>query len=130
MYSNTYMAEAGGKRSDRVFIANCDTSYRLAPKATVSQKRKMAEWSIREWSKMVGLKNSNMFWEQQGNHLTLKMIGQRVLVQKGKRFNIAFQGRMYLGRRSTMLVGVGEAAELSPSAEMKNFLNNSVSWNR
>lgn len=58
------------------------------------------------------------------------MIGQRVIVEAGKRFNAAFQARVYLGLRSMMLVGVGEAAELSPSAEMEDFLNNSVSRQR
>jgi hypothetical protein len=68
-----------------------------------------------------------MFWEKQGNHVTLRLVGQRVLVEAGKRFNAAFQARAYLGLRSTTLVGVGELAEISPSAEMEDFLNNSVS---
>ena len=130
MYTNTYMAQAVDNRSGRVFIAQCDTSFRLAPGITMSQKRKMAEWSVSAWAKMINLKNTQMYWEEQGNYSTLRMVGQRVLVEAGKRLHLAFQTRAYLGQRSTMLVGVGELAELSPSAAMENFLNNSISRSR
>ena len=96
----------------------------------MGQKRKAAELTVSAWSKMVNLKNTQMFWEEQGNHVTLRMIGQRVIIDAGKRFKGAFQSRSYLGLRSTMLVGVFELAELSPSAEMEDFLNNSVSGAR
>lgn len=131
MYSNTYMAQAIDNRSGRVFIAQCDTSFRLAKGIiTMSQKRKMAEWSVSAWAKMVNLKNTQMFWEEQGNYSTLRMVGQRILVEAGKRLHLAFQTRVYLAQRSTMLVGVGEPAELSPSAAMENFLNKSISISR
>jgi hypothetical protein len=126
VYTNTYMATAGDKRSGRVFTAQCDTTFRLAQGITMSQKRKMAEWTVREWSKMINLENTQMFWEEQGNYLTLRMIGRRVLIEAGKRFQGAFQARVYLGQRSMTLVAVGEPAELSPSATMDKFLNNSV----
>ncbi|MBL6934281.1 MAG: hypothetical protein ISR48_02605 [Alphaproteobacteria bacterium] len=126
LYSNTYMVQAGDNRSGRLFVAQCDTSFRLTPDATTSQKQKMAEWAMAEWLKMTNLKNSQMYWEEQGNHVTLRMIGRRVLVEAGEQINAAFQARMYLGQRSTMMVAVGEPASLSPSATMENFLDNSV----
>jgi hypothetical protein len=129
MYSNTYMVQAVDNRTGRVFIAQCDTSFRLVQGITMSQKRKMAEWSVSTWAKMINLKNTQMFWEEQGNYSTLRMVGQRVLVEAGKRLRLAFQAREYLGRQSTMLVGVGEPASLSPSAEMEKFLNLSVQLN-
>lgn len=126
MYSNTYIANAFDNRSDRMFSAQCETSVRLVQSITMSQKRKMAEWSINEWLKMVNLQNTNMFWEQQGNHETLRVLGQRVLIEAGKRIQVAFQARVYLGQGSTMMVAVFESAELSPSAKMEEFLNTSV----
>jgi len=127
MYSNTYMVQAGDNRSGRLFVAQCDTSMRLAQGITMRQKRIATESTVSAWSKMVNLKNTQMFWEKQGNHVTLRMIGQRVIFEAGKRFNGAFQARSYLGQGSTVMVGVFEPAKLSPSAEMEDFLNNSVS---
>jgi hypothetical protein len=121
------MATAGAKRSGRVFTAQCDTSFRLAQNIRINQKRKLAKWSVREWSKMINLKNTQMFLEKQGNYVTLRMIGQRSLVEAGRRLSAAFQARVYLGQRSMMLVAVGESVELSPSDEMDDFLNNRVS---
>ncbi len=126
VYSNTYMAQAIDNHSGRVFIAQCDTSFRLAPAITMKQKQQMAEWSISEWSKMTGLKHMQMYWEEQGNYVTLRMVGQRVIVEGGETFNLAFQARMYVGQHSTMMVAVGEPATLSPSLEMENYLNSSV----
>jgi len=129
IYSNTFMATATDKRSGLVYTAQCDTSFRLVRGITESQKRKMAEWSINSWSKMINLKKTQMFWEEQSNQLTLRMIGQRVLVEAGKKLGLSFQVRMYIGQRSTMMVGVGEPTELSPSANMMQFLNHSIQFN-
>jgi hypothetical protein len=75
IYANTYMANAADKRSGRVFLAQCDTLFRVAPSTTTtSQKQRLAEWSVGEWSKMVGLKHTRMFCEEQGNHVTLRMV--------------------------------------------------------
>ena len=130
VYSNTFMAKAVDPQHGRVFTANCDTSFGLARSLTASQKRKMAEWSLNEWSKMIGLKASRVFWEQQGDQITLRMIGRRNIIEAGKRLNAAFQARMYLGQRSSMMVAVGEPASISPSAEMERFLNGSVQMAR
>lgn len=127
LYANKYMAQAADKHSGRVLLAQCDTSFRFAPSTiTTSQKQQLAEWSVGTWSKMVGLKHTQMFWEEKGNHVTLRMIGQRVIVGGGTESNFAFQARMYLGQKSMMMVGVGEPARLSPSKEMEVFLNTSV----
>ena len=129
IYSNTFMATATDNRSGRVFTAQCDTSFRLAQGITESQKRQFSEWSINAWSKMLNLKSTQMFWEEQGSQLTLRMIGQRVIVEAGKRLGFSFQVRMYIGQRSTMMVGVGEPSDLSPSANMMQFLNHSIQFN-
>jgi hypothetical protein len=131
LYANKYMAQAGDKHSFRIFLAQCDTSFRFAPSTiTTSQKQQLAELSIGSWSKMVGLKHTQMFWEKQGNHVTLRMNGQRVIVGGETEINFAYQARLYLGQKSMMMVGVGEPAKVSPSAEMYDFLNNSVSGAR
>jgi len=127
MYSNRYMAMADDATSGRAFIANCDTSLRLVPEASMSEKRKMVEWSMRQWGNIVNLKPIFLYWEQHGEYETLKVFGQRVIVVAGEQFNISFQARVYLGQRSTMMVGVGERSFLSPSLEMRDFLNNSIS---
>ena len=126
LYSNTYMAQAADNSSRRVFSAHCDTSLRLAPEATLSQRQKMAEWSMAEWLKMTHIKSSQIFWEQQGDHVTLRMVGQKVFIEGGKQFSGAFQARMYVGQRSMMMVGVAEPASSFPSAAMERFLNDSV----
>ena len=125
-YSNTYMAKAGDRRTGRVFSAQCDTSLRFAKEITVRQKQQMAELSIRQWAKMVNLQDAQMFWEQQGGHETLRMIGQRVLIEAGRRLKASFQARVYLGRISMLTMFVAEPASLSPSVEMKQFLDHSV----
>ena len=126
IYTNTYMAQAGDNSSGQLFNAQCDTSLRLFPGATMSQKRKMAEWAINEWSKMIGLNHTQMFWEEQGNQETLRMVGQRVLFEAGQKFHAAFQARIFFGQKSMMMVAVAEPARLSPSKEMEKFLNTSV----
>ena len=131
IYSNTYMAQAADKSSFRIFLAQCDTSFRFAPSTiTTTQKQQLAEKSIGSWSKMIDLKHTQMFWEEQGNHVTLRMIGQRVFVGGETEINFAYQARLYLGQKSMMMVGVGEPAKISPSAEMYDFLNNSISGAR
>ena len=128
VYSNTYMAQAIGDRQS--YSAQCDTSFQLLINITMDQKRKMAEWSIDQWSKMIGLESMRMYWEEQNGQATLRMIGQRVLVEAGTKNKAAFQARVYLGKVSTMMVVVGEPAEYSPSANMYDFLNNSVTSSR
>ena len=127
MYSNTYMAKTENNRSLQVFSANCDTSFKLARSLTVAQMRKSAEWSMDQWSKMIGLKYTQMFWEQQGKYTTLRMVGQRTINAGKRQIKAAVQARMYLGRRSMMNVAVIERASNSPSAAMERFLNTSVS---
>jgi len=129
-YSNTYMAQAIDDRSYIVYSAQCDTSLKLISGITNNQKRKMAEWSISEWSKMVNLESSRMYWEEQGNYVTLRMIGRKILIEDGKSIKMSFQSRTYLGEVSTMTVIVGEPPDFSPSANMYDFLNNSVSMGR
>jgi len=100
----------------------------FVPGITAKQKRQLAEWSMRELTKLTNLKHTQMFWEEQGNYVTLRTIGQRAFVEAGEQFKMAFQARTYLGDRSIMTVFVGELAELSPSAEMENFLDRSVKF--
>jgi len=126
VYSNTFMAKAGDSRVGRMYSANCDTYLRFAPNATMSQKRKLAEWSIKKWAELTGLRTHTLYWEQRGEHTTLKLVGKRTMIEAGKRISLAIQSRMYIGHRSTMVVSVGESAAISPSAEMEKFLNYSV----
>lgn len=130
IYSKTFIAKSGDPRAGRMLTAQCDNSMGLVRGLTTKQRQQMAEWSLNEWAKMIGLKGAQMFWEQHGEEMTLKMIGRRTLVEAGKRLRAAFQARMYIGNRSTMMVGVLEPANLSPSAEMYDFLDNSVSRTR
>ena len=54
------------------------------------------------------------------------MIGQRVFVVAGRQINAAFQARIYLGQKSTMMAVVMMESFLSPSVQMVKFLNQSV----
>jgi hypothetical protein len=116
--------EAGGSRS---LLAVCDSYLRLNESISRKQMRGIAERLVRQSINLLGLKPDHWEWELHDGEMTLFSTASGKVSRKGQTGNMAIRARVFIGTGTTMIVTATEATRLTPSKEMLEFVNKSVS---
>jgi hypothetical protein len=113
------------KRTGRVLLAQCDNSLRYKCLPTKKAKIHWIEKDTKDRAKAMGFSDLKTIWQEKPT-LSLRASGRKLIKKMGKAVEFSLFTRTFLGDRSTMMVAGMEPTVLSPSPELKEFIDDSV----